>query len=78
MGYVHVWTQEMGPLRALSFASVNPSSLLCPKCVPTFCIVILCWGPCNEMYYGGDEKFVRVIMLVGRMSDVVVYKIYIS
>lgn len=34
-------------------------------------------GPCNEMYYEGDEKFVGVIMLVGRVSDVVVYKIYI-
>lgn len=44
MGYVHVWTGEMGPLRALSFASVYPSSLPCPKCVRTFRIVILCVG----------------------------------
>lgn len=44
-------------------------------CKLWYCNFVL--GPCNEVYYGGDEKFVGVIMLVGRASNVVVYEAYV-
>ena len=35
-----------------------------------YCISV--WEPCNEVYYGGDEDFVWVVMLEGWLSYVVV------
>lgn len=55
--------------------SVFASALPCPECMCawTFWMLILCRNHVMRYTYGGDEKFVWVVVLGGWLLDVFVY-----
>jgi hypothetical protein len=62
----YVWYSAMEALRVPSFASVSTSSL--PKmhvCALTFLYSDFMLEPCDEVYYGGYEEFVVMVIWVG-------------